>query len=589
MSDNQNGQFSRRQILAGLSSGAAMAGTAALGVTAVATTANAAEAAGWDHDVDILCVGGGAAALTAAITATEGGARVAVLEKAPVLGGTTAKSGGVFWIPNHYGLKARGIDDERTSCLQYLCRYAYPASYNPNVAHMGLPEEDFAKIAAFYDHGSEMTDFIRSTGALLVREWRMWDLDVNAPDYLDHAPENRVPRGRSLASATAEGDYAHGFGMIEQMENWLTARNVPLLTDHRVTELLTSNGQVIGAVARNGDREVRIRAGKGVIFGTGGYVHNVAMVQAHQPVFIYGSCAQQSSTGDFIDIAGRVGARMGNLAGAWRTQVVLEQALENRAVGTGMFVPPGDSMVMVNKHGKRVVNEHRNYNDRTRVHFEFDITNAEYPNQLLFMVYDRRTAETVGLDTGQPAIHDQASYVITADSLEQLEQKLRERLAQLAPQTADFGLGNGFLNGLKSTVERYNEFALSGKDLDFQRGDYRYDSEWHPVWTGFQKDRGHAPNPYPNNTMHPLADNGPYHAIILAPGALDTNGGPVTNARAQVLDGDSQPIAGLYGAGNCIASLSSNAYYGAGGTLGPAMTFGYIAARDALQRTSTEA
>lgn len=591
MNDNENKQFSRRQILAGLTSAAAVMGAGVAGAVTVRSAHAGDEPHGqkWDHEVDILCVGGGAASLTAAVTATAGGARVAVVEKAPVLGGTTAKSGGVFWIPNHYGLKARGISDERTSCLQYLCRYAYPNFYNADVPNMGLPEEDFAKIAAFYDNGSVMTDFLRDSGALLVREWRLWALDKNAPDYLAHVPENRVPRGRSLASATADGDYAHGFGMIEQMETWLTAKGVPILTEHRVTELLTHNGTVVGAVAKTGDREVRIRAAKGVIFGTGGYVHNVGMVQANQQVFIYGSCGQQSSTGDFIGIAERLGARLGNLAGAWRTQVVLEQALQNRAVGTGMFVPPGDSMVMVNKYGKRVVNEHRNYNDRTQIHFQFDITNADYPNQLLLMIYDRRTAETTGPDTGQPEVHAKASHVIAADTLEQLDKKVRARLAALAPQTGNFQLADNFLDGLKNTVTRFNDFAIKGKDIDFERGDYEYDREWHPVWTGFQKDKGHEPNPYPNTTMHPLTDKGPYYAIILAPGALDTNGGPVTNHKAQVLDGDSKPIPGLYGAGNCIASLSRNAYYGAGATLGPAMTFGYIAAKDALQQPAREA
>ena len=585
---NGDQNYSRRQILAGLTSTAAVLGTgAAVGITV--RPAQADEQPAWDFEVDILCVGSGAAALTAAVTAAAGGAKVMVVEKAPVTGGTTAKSGAVFWIPNHYGLKAKGIDDDRKSCLQYLCRYAYPGHYNGDLPYLGLPEEDYAKIAAFYDHGAEMTDFIRKSGAMLVREWRMWDLDKDAPDYLAHVPENRVPRGRSLATATADGGYAHGFGMIEQLEGWLTERDIPVLTNHRVTDVLARNGKVIGAVAQNDDRTINILANKGVIFGTGGYVHNVAMVHAHQKVFIYGSCGQQSATGDFIDIAGRVGARLGNLQGAWRTQVVLEQALQNRAVGTGMFVPPGDSMVMVNKYGKRVVNEHRNYNDRTQIHFEFDITNADYPNQLLFMVYDRRTAETTGPNGGQPEIHAKASHVISAASLDQLASRVSEKLAALAAHTGNFQLDDSFLDGLKTTVERFNGFALAGKDTDFSRGDYEYDVEWHPVWTDFQKDRGHPPNPHPNTTMHPLANEGPYYAIILAPGALDTNGGPVTNHKAQILDANSQPIPGLYGAGNCIASLSRNAYYGAGGTLGLAMTFGYVAATDALQQKQSEA
>lgn len=589
MTDKKPNQLTRRQMLAGIATTAAVGAAGAVGATgAMAGSNQGGQKHQWHKTVDVLCVGSGAAALTAAVTASHGGAEVAVVEKAPVMGGTTARSGAVFWIPNNYGLRARGIDDSRTECLQYFCRYAYPDLYDPQAPNMGLPALDFERLAAFYDNGSVMTDFLREQGALGMKEWRLWGTDINAPDYLSHAPENKVPEGRSLAAVSADGEFSWGPGMISDLTGWLRERNVPLLTQHEVLELITRDGAVLGAKVRHGDEVINIRARKGVIFGTGGYAHNENMIRAHQKVFLYGSCASSQASGDFIRIGAKAGASLGNLGGGWLTQVILDEAISNRSMGTTMFVPPGDSMMLVNRYGKRVVNEHRNYNDRTRAHFEQDLNNAEYPNQFLFMVYDRRTAETVGPETGLPPVHEGPHYVLAGSSLEELSGKIRERLKEFGEHIRRFQLDDGFTDGLKETVEHFNKFAREGKDPDFQRGHFDYDRKWHRIWTDFQADKGHDPNPYPNPTMHPLAEEGPYYAIILAPGSLDTNGGPVIDKNAQVLDGDYQPIPGLYGAGNCIASPMRDAYFGAGATLGPAMTYGYIAGKSVLGADTRE-
>ncbi len=129
-------------------------------------------------------------------------------------------------------------------------------------------------------------------------------------------------------------------------------------------------------------------------------------------------------------------------------------------------------------------------------------------------------------------------------------------------------------------MARFNDFARTGQDDDFHRGRDPHEKEWQPFFSPLRKGAIWN-NPYPAPTMYPLSDNGPYHAIILGPGVLDTSGGPLTDAGARVLDGEGKPIPGLFGAGNCIASPTGNAYFGGGGTIGPALTYGHIAANSA--------
>ena len=138
-------------------------------------------------------------------------------------------------------------------------------------------------------------------------------------------------------------------------------------------------------------------------------------------------------------------------------------------------------------------------------------------------------------------------------------------------------------------MHRFNQYAVVGYDPDFGRGELPYDNAWQQLWALPTYTETYPTNPYPNPSLHPLAAQGPYYAIILAPGLLDTNGGPLTDSSARVVDKDFQPIPGLYGAGNCICAPTRNAYAGAGGTLGPALTYGYIAGRHALTRTTVEA
>jgi succinate dehydrogenase/fumarate reductase flavoprotein subunit len=206
----------------------------------------------------------------------------------------------------------------------------------------------------------------------------------------------------------------------------------------------------------------------------------------------------------------------------------------------------------------------------------------------MFMVYDQRTAEAFAGVYPLPGKPAGAPYVMQGATLDELAAKLDQRLKEVGSRTGGVALSKDFARNLKATVARFNGFAKKGVDEDFHRGRAGYDREWHKVFSPMRNDTPHKPNPYPSGNLHPLADRGPYYALILAAGALDTNGGPAIDARARVLDTKDQPIPGLYGAGNCIASPSRFAYWGAGHTLAQSMTFGYIAANAAHDETAAE-
>jgi 3-oxosteroid 1-dehydrogenase len=288
-----------------------------------------------------------------------------------------------------------------------------------------------------------------------------------------------------------------------------------------------------------------------------------------------------TNEGDFVAISGSLGAKLGHMQSAWRAQVVLEQALQFSSTPDDVFMPPGDSMILVNRLGVRVVDEKTNYNERTRVHYVWDPVRHEWINLLLFMVYDQRTAELFAGRFPLPPAGTSVPYVLRADTLSGLAKAIDARLVAIADRTGGVRLADDFAKVLPKTVARWNQMSARGVDEDFQRGAGIYDRDWHArIWSFANPGTKHA-LAKENVTMHALSARGPYYAIMLAAGTLDTNGGPVINRRAQVLDASGQPIPGLYGAGNCIASPTGPYYFAGGGTLGPAVAFGCIAGENA--------
>ncbi|MFN8036460.1 MAG: FAD-dependent oxidoreductase [Acidimicrobiia bacterium] len=532
----------------------------------------------FDFDADVLVVGTGGAGFSAAVTAALEGASVVMFERNDHTGGTTGASAGTVWIPNNPSLRAQGKEDLRDDALRYMCRMAYPQWYYPDHPTMGLPADAFELIATFYDRGSEAIERLDEADVLhLVSDVRTPDPDnliqvysghwlAGFPDYGGDDVGNKCQNGRHLFPMPP------GPGVLAQFEAAATRLGVGIVLEHQVTSVLRNHdGEVAGLQLRRGRQPVLARARKAVVFASGGYAHNPELITRYLPGRIYGTCATLGAQGDFIGIGLDVGAALGNMKNAWYKQVPIEAALRT-PTPPGFWQPWGDAMVQVNKYGRRVVNEKMVYHDRSQAHFVYDPTKREYPNLVLFHIFDdtvHGSDSLVGLrmpfpDPGDPA---EATFIIHGDTWEELAANVDAQLAEWGEHIAGTRLDPSFAANLKETIERFNGFARTGQDLDFHRGEAQLDWSWTgPVRPGS-----------PNITMAPFADEGPYHCVVVGAALLDTNGGPVINTRAQVVDPRGEPIPGLYGAGNCVASPAGQAYWGPGATIGLGITYGYLA------------
>lgn len=572
----------RRHVLAG-----------GVALTAGAVTSMSSQAAGspqWDIEVDVAVIGSGAAGMTAALYAREAGANVVLFEKAGAVGGTSAKSGGSVWIPNNFDMKSRGLADEKADFLRYAARYSFPVLYDPNSDTLGLSELNFRLLSTFYDEGSATVDDLIKKGVGFAAFQTPGTGDRLFADYGDTIAENKAPVGRVLNPVRLGGGLGAGKDLMAALKRALDQRSVPIHRSHEVSSLITSDtNAVIGCTVTREAKQIRVKTRRGVIFATGGFTQNRELLRRFHRDPVFGGCGVPTNTGDFIGIASDAGAELANMANAWRVQVVLEEALRYQSLPNEVWTPGGDSVFFVNRFGKRYVNEKRNYHDRAKASYAWDPNSASYPNLLAFMIYDKRTAEQHGGFYPYPDEPEGADYVIKGQTLEKLAQEIDKRLAQLGAGAAGVRLDSTFIEGLTATTSRFAEFSKAGRDADFGRGEFPWDKTWGSV-SSPSPGTPWPSNDLPNPTMYPLQAGGPYYAIILAPGTLDTNGGPVIDEDGRVLDRRGQPISGLFGAGNCIASPAGDAYWGAGATLGCAIVFGARAGKAAARlRSSTDA
>jgi 3-oxosteroid 1-dehydrogenase len=581
MSNDVGTRVSRRSLLAA-------AGVAAGGSAITGFAPRVARAAGksFDGEADVIVVGGGGAAFAAAIGAAKRGIRVLVLEKAPAIGGTTARSGGAYWIPNNHVLRAKGVKDPKPDAVALMARLAFPSVYDPEAPKLGLDVLHYDLIDSYYDRGAQVVERLEQMGALksqiaALLPGQTSEVPWTHPEYHAELPENKAPYGRTLNPVGGEG--GGGSSLMTNLATFARKAGVKVATGHRVVQFATNDrGEVVGVQADTEHGPRLFRARRAVVVASGGFTHDRAKVMNYLRGPIFGGCAVPTNTGDFIDMAAQLGARLGNLRNGFFVQHVLEQALSNSSVVDDLWIPPGDSMIMVNKYGRRVTSEKTPYNEHTQSHFVWDTVKAEYPNLVQFMVYDSGVADDPAQAYGQPypAPGKTAPFVIRGGTLGELSRNISARLRKLRGTVSingaigpDVRLADDFETQLRRTIERFNGYARDGVDPEFGRGSTPIQTSW-----GGPRRKGNTKN----STMYPFKSEGPYYCILIGGGTLDTNGGPVTNSDGQVIHINGQPIPGLYAAGNCVSSIAGQAYWSAGGTIGPGLTGGFTAGENAV-------
>ena len=526
----------------------------------------------FDVEADIAVVGGGGGGLPAALFARWLGNEVVLLEKARELGGTARKAAFWYWVPNNAAMRALGIADREEDFLRYVARLSRPHHYDPDSPTLGLSEWEFALCRAIYESASSAAELLRERNALPYRHCR------DVPDYWAELPEDRTPTGRVLVPEGARESMSDGGEVgVRTMSAAAEREGVDIRTGHRVQRLVCAGGAVVGVEATTVEGvTVRVRARKAVIFATGGFTHDRELRENFLSAPVYGGCAATTNEGDFVRIATSVNAQPRNMNHAWMCPVPLEKAVAGRPDLIGMFSVAGDSMIFVDKHGRRVVNEKLPYNELAQEFFRWDPLGGEYPNLVLIQVWDQRSQDHSASDEyGRlivpPGTDD--SHVIAGETLEELAAAVAERLGRYRAHTGGLTLSEDFAANLRAAIERFNSFAARGVDEDFGRGERAVQQ----LFNGLVKDEPGRENP----TMWPISTTGPYYAALVTGGTLDTKGGPKATPDGQVVDDLDRPIPGLYGVGNCVASASARAYWAGGATLGPILAFAYRAANAA--------
>jgi len=554
---------------------------------------------GWDEEVDVLVIGSGAGGMTAAIAAADAHVKVLIVEKSSEYGGTSATSGGGIWIPNSPIGKQAGLQDSEDEAFAYLRPQSAPnvpdeliRAYvrrapemlawlheRTQVRYLAVPYPDYhvefpggkmglrTHLPMPFDGRLLGDDILKlrapSPAASLfgVINWRFeetytlllrpkgWKRTLARMfwRYLSDIPHRfRSIKDRSLSLGNA---------LVGGLRLALKQRNVPIRLETGLVEILRDNGRVSGAMVEQNGRRLRIRARKGVVLAAGGFERNAELRRKYLPgpddPTMSGS--QINNTGDAILAAERIGAALRNMQSTWSAPVFRVPGEARARLSTIERALPG--CIIVNQAGKRYLNEAASYHVVGRQMVANDKPGAG--TQPSWVIFDHEFRHKYPMGPLLPLVPDalQAPGVRKilrkASTIERLAGKIGVPAAALA-----------------ATVERFNADARIGVDSEFDRGGPAYDRMYGD------------PRVQPNPTLAPIV-KAPFYAFPIYGGDIGTNGGIVTDENARVLDTEGRPIQGLYAVGNNAASVMGESYPGAGVTLGPAMTFGYVAGRHA--------
>jgi succinate dehydrogenase/fumarate reductase flavoprotein subunit len=565
-----------------------------------------------ETEYDVLVVGTGASGMSTAVTAAYQGLKVLVVDKAPVYGGTTARSGGWLWIPGTKLAREQGIDEPPGAARAYL-------------QHEATTHFDAARVDAFIENGPKAIDFFTAKTCV------QFDMPPVFPDYHAEAPGGQ-PGGRSMVTRPFDGRelgsridklappvpeltvfgmmlgsgkelwhflrafkslesfwyvakrfgghlldvVRYGRGMTLTNGNALAGRlakaamdlNVPVWLNSPVKKLVVEGDAVVGATVVRDGKSVEIRARRGVVLACGGFPYDVERRKALFPHAPTGrehfTPSPALNTGD--------GLRLGESVGGWVDPTIPNAAawcptsVTKRKDGSEGVMPhfidrakPG--VIAVTQRGRRFTNEALSYHD-----FIQDLVKAckGTPEVTCWLICDHKHLREYGLGCVAPfplpiGRHLRTGYLKRGNSLQELAKAIG------VPHPA-----------LQEEVESFNRDAAKGTDTRFGKGSTAYNR--------FQGDSMVTPNP----CMAPIRQ-GPYYAIKIVVGEIGTFAGLLTNESCQVLTKDREPVKGLYAVGNDAASIMGGNYPGAGITLGPALTFGYVVGQALAKQTDRPA